>query len=387
MLLVAAPPALEVLETAPLESGLDLREVRNALDVLLVLFDSAHSSIDIAQMYMLYYPPVSRGAALFSLYDALKAAAQRGVKVRILLDSTILEDNPAPTYSRMRDSLSRFPGIEVRACDLRPFSRYSECMMHAKYIVIDGSIAVIGSHNWSYSAFADNRELSLLVRNSGIARTLDRVFATDWLVAHRDSIAPHSPAPTVMPAGLTLVVTAPTRLRDSTLLSTADALRMVFARARTSLDIEVNSLTTRVDFGGAKRFALLDSLLRDAASRRVRVRLLVDRWAYECEPGLFRNLNRVDGIEVRVIDISELGPNPQTGTVHAKLVIADGSRALLGSATFSQRQLLECRNVGLLIEPSTQIPFETNRQIKQVVAQLQSVFEKDWRSPYCFAPR
>jgi phosphatidylserine/phosphatidylglycerophosphate/cardiolipin synthase-like enzyme len=100
----------------------------------------------------------------------------------------------------------------------------------------------------------------------------------------------------------------------------------------------------------------------------------VDKWAYDLEPSLFRRLNNTDNIQVRIIDISELGSLPGTGSVHAKLVIADGQRALLGSATFSQRQIMECRNVGLLVED------------QKVVGQLQAVFETDWNSRYSFKP-
>jgi phospholipase D3/4 len=398
----AAGPQIEVLETAPNGSDLDLRELRNAIDVFPGLFTEAESTIEISQMYMLWYRSESRGAILFSFYDRLIEAARRGVKVRILLDSTTLEGNASPTYGRMRDSLNRFPGIEVRAVDFRPLSQYPECMLHTKYLIIDGRVSVIGSHNWSYSAFTDNRELSLLVRDAMTARQLRHVFETDWLVAKGgfppvvsgdtvpesgdtirdlsgDTIpnrgdSGHVPSSGHVRGTLTLVVSSPDRLRDSTLLSTVDALRRITGKARLNLDIEVNSLTTRVDFGDSKRFLLLDSLIRKAAWNTVRVRLLVDKWAYDFEPQLFRSLNNVDNIQVRIIDISDLGPNPGTGSAHAKLVIADAQSALLGSATFSQRQIMECRNVGLLVED------------RQPVGQLQKVFERDWNSPYCFKP-
>jgi phosphatidylserine/phosphatidylglycerophosphate/cardiolipin synthase-like enzyme len=378
---------IEVLETAPLGSRLDLPDLRNALDVLPGLFARAESTIEISQMYMLYYRPESQGRILFLLYDALIAAAQRGVRVRILLDSTTLEANSGPTYQKMRDSLARVGGIEVRACDPRPYSEYPECMLHAKYIVVDRRLTVIGSHNWSFSAFADNRELSLLVRDTTIARQLQGVFETDWntraglaqVSGPRSQVlrseTPNLELPTRSSrSGVVLVVTSPAKLRDSTLLSTTDALRRVFGKARSSLDLEVNSLTTRADFGDAKQFTLLDSLLRAAADRGVRIRLLVDCWAYDCEPDLFRRLNQVDRIRVRVIDISELGPNPKTGTVHAKMVVADRAIILIGSATFSQRQLLECRNVGLLVER------------RDIAAQLEMVFDTDWNSKSCFRP-
>lgn len=376
---LASGPRAEVLETAPQGSELDLPGLRNALDVFPDLFASAESLIEISQMYMLWYRPESRGAILFAFYDRLIEAARRGVKVRILLDSTTLESNPSPTYRRMRDSLNRIPGIEVRAVDFRPYSRYPECMLHTKYIIVDASTCVIGSHNWSYSAFADNRELSLLVKDTAIAHELRWVFDTDWLVAVRefsDSLRNAVPRASGRSSDslLTLVVTSPFRLSDTTVLSTADALRRTVGQARSKLDIEVNSLTTRIDFGEGKHFLLLDSLLRKVAGKGVSVRLLVDKWAYDVEPQLFRNLEDVNNIEVRVIDISELGPLPGTGTVHAKLVIADGKRALLGSATFSQRQIMECRNVGLLVKD------------RAVIADLQKVFDKDWNSAYCFRP-
>jgi phosphatidylserine/phosphatidylglycerophosphate/cardiolipin synthase-like enzyme len=368
----ARPPELEILETAPAGTELDLPDIRNAIDVLPDLFARAEFSIDVAQMYMLYYRPESRGALLFSLYDALVAAAGRGVSVRILLDSTTLEDNPGPTYTRMRDSLSRFPGIAVRAVDLRPYSAYPECMMHAKYVIIDKRIAVIGSHNWSFSAFADNRELSVLVPDSAVARQLASVFETDWRVARGDTHQVRAGA--AGKSELQLVVTSPSSLADGTVPSTVHALQQVFGSAVHSLDLEVNSLTTRVDFGPTHKFVLLDSLLRRTAARGVRIRVLVDKWAYDFEPGLFRSLNRVENITVRIIDIAAVGPNPATGSVHDKLVIADDKQAFLGSATFSQRQLLECRNVGLLIAD------------RKIVAQLRSVFERDWDSHYCYRP-
>jgi phosphatidylserine/phosphatidylglycerophosphate/cardiolipin synthase-like enzyme len=373
-LLLAAP--IQVLETAPLETELDSRDIRNAIDVLPGLIAEADSSIDLAQFYLLYYEPDSRGAILFSLYDALIAAARRGVTVRVLLDSTILEQNRGRLYSRMRDSLSRVPGIAVRASDLRPLSRTRECQMHAKYLVIDSRVSVIGSHNWSYSAFCDNRELSLLIRDTAIARDLTLVFETDWRVAARDStehaaVRPSERQSTALPA---LVVTSPHDLSDSSRLSTISALKRLFSSARSSIDLAVNSITLRTDFGSAPRYGFIDSLIRDAARREVRVRLLVDRWSADREPRLLRTLNNIDHVQVRVIDIADIGPNPRTGTAHAKLVIADRAHALVGSATLSQRQLLECRNVGLLTDDS------------HAVKTLQSVFDRDWNSQYTSQP-
>lgn len=370
--LLSSAPEYQVIETAPLESELDLREVANARDVLPGLFAQAESSIAIATMYLLWYPAESRGRQLFVLYDELIAAARRGVKVRILLDSTTLEANRTPTYQRMRESLNQIPGITVRALDLRPYSRYAGCLLHAKYIVIDNRIAVIGSHNWSYGAFADNRELSLLIRDTAVTRQLSQLFEQDWQLAATHQAEPLQP--TAGAAGAELVVTAPSGLSAVPLLSTREALARLCSSAQKGLVIEVNSLTSRADFGSESEFRWTESLLTATADRGVRIRLLVDKWAYEQEPELLRRLNRQPNLAVRVIDIAPSGPNPRTGTVHCKLVIADERRALLTSATLSQRQLLECRNVGVMIEQPG------------VVRQLQQIFDTDWSSPYTFRP-
>ncbi len=361
----------EVVETAPLGSELESASVANAIDRFPELFAEAESSISIAQMYMLYYPPTSRGRLLYRLYDALLAAAARGVEVRILLDSTILEGNPSRTYHRIGRFFSDVPGIEVRSCDLRQFSVYDECMMHAKYFVVDGRTAVLGSHNWSYGAFADNRELSLVVRDSGFARSLARVFDVDWGVAMGDT--GRGGFGDIEPGDIRLAVAGPAGLRTGIGLTVVAALADFVGGCRTSLDVEINSLSSRVDFGPGERFGLVDSLLRSAAGRGVRVRLLADRWAWEHDPGLLSSLDSVPGIEVRAIDIRSAGPNPAAGTVHGKLVIGDGCRALVGTATFSQRQLLECRNVAVTVGD------------RSTVSVLREVFERDWGSRYARA--
>jgi phosphatidylserine/phosphatidylglycerophosphate/cardiolipin synthase-like enzyme len=383
VLLLAAGPQVQVLETGPLGSELDQPPVRNALAAFPEFFNQARKTIDIAEMYVLYYPPESKGRAVYPLYDALIAAAQRGVRVRVLLDSTTLESGAGETYLRMRRALSEVPGIEVRACDLRRFSRYHDCLMHAKYFVVDGRLAVIGSHNWSFAGFTDNVELSLAIDDSTMAGQLAQVFETDW---RPESKSPDGDSPGLRAdakphrgqsprfGSPTVVVTGPSALRDSSCLSTHDALSRVCAAADATFDIIVNSISTRVDFGTGPRYGFVDSLLRDADRRKVRVRLLVDKWALEHDSALLRSLDSLPNVEARVADISALGPNQKTGSVHAKLVIADRKTVLLGSATFSQRQIEECRNVGVLLSDTA------------TAAVLTDLFERNWFSVFCRKP-
>jgi len=369
---VRAASVVRVVGTAPAGSGLESPGIVRALDFFPELFAGAESTIDIAQMYMLYYEPASPGRALDVLYDGLIAAARRGVRVRILLDSATAESNPGPAYGRIADFLGRVAGIEVRFCDLRPYSDYPDCIMHAKYLIIDRRLVVAGSHNWSFSAFTDNLELSLVVDDTGTAARLLGVYEQDWQVAGGGPGAEPDGAGPDRVTGL--VVTTPAKLRAPPGRSTAEVLGEMAAGAESTLDVAVNSFSVRVDFGEARRYGFVDSLMRAAAGRGVRVRLLVDRWAREHDPGALVALDSVPGIAVRVLDIRPAGPSRGTGSAHAKLVVADRRSALVGSATLSQRQVEECRNVGLL----TRDP--------DAVATLGDWFGRAWSSGFARAP-
>lgn len=378
----ATAGSIHFIETAPLESELDDRNIPNAIDVMPELIARAESTLEVAQMYILYYPPESKGSLLYRLYDAITAAAARGVRVRIMLDSTVLEDNPNERFRRFRERIDEYPGITVRPVDLRPLSRYPKCLMHAKYLVVDRQTAVIGSHNWSFGGMADNLELSLMIEDSALAAVVWRVFEEDWQSQSARNAASgfpgnDTPKPAAEPGTtpqLRLAVAGPAKLTMPDMLQMIEALTIVIAGAESTLDIEVNNISPRVDFGEQDRFTLVESLLQNAAARGVRIRLLVDRWAHIHESLFIRRLDSIPGIDVRVMEISRAGPNAGAGTLHAKFVLADRRRFILGSATLSHRQLTECRNLAVLVEDST------------AARKLTGIFERAWFSVYAIRP-
>ena len=75
---------LEVIETAPIGSRLDDPGIRNALDVLPELFAGAESTIDVAQMYMLWYPVGSRGRVIDAVWLGFVATLAHTLSVIIL---------------------------------------------------------------------------------------------------------------------------------------------------------------------------------------------------------------------------------------------------------------------------------------------------------------
>ncbi len=109
------------------------------------LIDSARSSIDV--MMFLVSDTTEGFGEPGGLLAVLCDAYSRGVQVRVLLNTIEISNQEAIEFLQTR-------GIPVKKAD-----RYS----HTKLIVIDDAITVIGSHNWTSSAFGSNYEASILI--------------------------------------------------------------------------------------------------------------------------------------------------------------------------------------------------------------------------------
>ena len=100
--------------------------------------------------------------------DALANASARGVDVRIILEKRV----SGGTNMEAHDALSA-AGIQVQ------WAPFSFKLVHSKLLIIDGQIAVVGSHNLSNSALTGNREISVLLQGS-IVSELVKLFERDW---------------------------------------------------------------------------------------------------------------------------------------------------------------------------------------------------------------
>jgi phosphatidylserine/phosphatidylglycerophosphate/cardiolipin synthase-like enzyme len=103
--------------------------------------------------------------------DALVAAAQRGVHVRVLLD---------PTQPQNAASLQV---LESAGALVRFYAQAGDELLHAKLAIFDDAIVLFGSCNWSRSGFTRNHELDLLVHEATLARTFLARVEQDWLTS------------------------------------------------------------------------------------------------------------------------------------------------------------------------------------------------------------
>ncbi|RME10915.1 MAG: PKD domain-containing protein [Bacteroidetes bacterium] len=100
-----------------------------------------------------------------SLLNALLAARQRGVNVRVVADNgAMLEAEYAPYYQALVDA-----GIPVVA---DPFT----ALEHNKFAIIDGQIVWSGSTNWTDTGFTLNMNNSVVFTDTYIALAYQREF-------------------------------------------------------------------------------------------------------------------------------------------------------------------------------------------------------------------
>ena len=99
--------------------------------------------------------------------DALKRAKERGVKVIVLVDGHIKTNAEAI-------KILRSDGIVVR-CVSKPYKHF-----HAKFIIVDNRLIIVGSHNLTNSALLFNREVSVVIENKVLSSELRSIFFEDF---------------------------------------------------------------------------------------------------------------------------------------------------------------------------------------------------------------
>jgi cardiolipin synthase A/B len=109
--------------------------------------------------------------------ERIAAAAQRGVRVRILCGGKhgISDWDILDTFSSLR--LLQYLGVKVH--------KQKNLRLHAKLILVDQKHALVGSMNIDRSAFDLRRELGTMLTDRGIIEGLSAVFESDWALSHK----------------------------------------------------------------------------------------------------------------------------------------------------------------------------------------------------------
>ncbi len=303
--------------------------VSNATDAQLLTggeatFSALHTAIDAAQKHVhaAYYvfDPDRVGLPLL---DSLLRAAQRGVKVRLLVDSV-----GSPSLKKKHTAALRKAGAEVtyfhpfRLATLRPLLNLR---LHRKIVVVDGCIGFVGGINitedehegLNSTAFHDHH----LRLEGQVVNWLQTLFAEDWTYATRRPLADDDLYP-AMAAGAIA-----TQIVGSGPEGLWEPIHRLYLHAIASSHSRVWLATPYFVPGEAALFAL-----SNAALRGVDVRIMVPRRS-DSLLVTFAARSYFDDLLEAGVRIYEYQPR----MLHSKTLLVDDDCAVVGSANFDQR--------------------------------------------------
>jgi phosphatidylserine/phosphatidylglycerophosphate/cardiolipin synthase-like enzyme len=116
--------------------------------------------------------------------QAVVAAARRGVKVRVLLDSTWYnvqgdEDRDNDDVALWLNALAAREGLDIVAKVINLETTGLQ-KIHAKGVIGDDSEVFVGSINWTENSFKGNREVGVVVKHPRVAGYYADLFRRDW---------------------------------------------------------------------------------------------------------------------------------------------------------------------------------------------------------------
>lgn len=358
----AQVPATRLVQSIPAETDLADPALPFTKDVWVDMIRGAKTSVEAAEFYVTSRP----GSALEPVLAELEKAGARGVKVRFLLSSKMLAQDPA-SVARIR----RIPGAEVRSFDL---TGVSKGVLHAKYFVVDGREAFLGSQNFDWRALEHIHELGVRTSDARIVPRLSELFAIDWRFTESRKLPdlPAQPPITARPA--VELVASPPFLTPKEIRPASEALVELLGQARQTVRVQL--LVYSPISGQDHYWPVLDNALRAAAVRGVKVRLLVSDWVLggRSLPHL-KALTLIPNLEVKVASIPEAkeGHIPYARVIHSKYLVADETHLVLGTSNWEEGYFTESRNIELIFRDSP------------MAAQAARIFDRLWDSRYAFA--
>ncbi|HXV84390.1 MAG TPA: phospholipase D-like domain-containing protein [Candidatus Binatia bacterium] len=259
-----------------------------------------------------------------ALLAAVTAAQKRGVKVRVML-------NPARRGGEPENELTRKKlekaGVEV--IDSNP----AFAVTHEKSMVVDNEIAFVKSLNWETKNLTETRDYAVVTGNNEEVREITDCFEADW---HRKKFDP------------------------------AKQPRLIWCnyngRDRIADFIDDTKHTLFVQNERYQDAVIIERLVR-AASRGVKIHVMAR------PPHTLKKEKLVEGVGgIRILnDVGVKVHKLKHLKLHAKMLLADGKRAVVGSINLSPGSFDSRRELAIEVTD------------KHVVKRLHHVADHDWK--------
>ncbi len=368
----AEPPLLhgniQLVESVPVETMLDLPDVPDARDVWPDMIASARTSLDIEVFYVSADP--DRPDALDTVLAELAAAADRGVRIRLIADKGFYR-----TYPKWVDEIGALPGAEARLFNAR--AAWGG-VQHAKFFLMDGRTVFVGSQNWDYRALEHIHELGVRIDGPEPTRAVQAIFEWDWALSGDET-----PPDTTVSAGPWRLAT---RGRGEVFVSLAasppaglpkgiphDEPLLVELIDRAEKELRLHLLSYNPSSRGGHYYETLENALRRAAARGVNVRIILSNWSKrEYMQPYVKSLAVLNNIDVKFTNIPPWsgGFVPFGRVEHPKYLVKDGDEAWLGTSNWGYSYFHTSRNLSFFIEGEA------------VAGDMVRFFDTSWTSPY-----
>jgi len=273
--------------------------------------------------------------------DVVDAHA-RGVRVRMLVDES---DWAASITEKNRPALEHLvrSGIDARFDD-------PSVTTHAKLVIVDRAVVIVGSTNWNRYAFTDQEQANVKIDDERVAGAFAEWFDRLWEEGDGGVLEP--------PMGAARTSEGPTIIPlpdgDGSTVYASFVLDLL-GRATRSIHAVLYRVSVYTGYVDSIANELLDALVR-AAGRGVDVRVLIDDCQFYADSAAANLTSALylyqHGIRVRFDRPEE--------TTHAKLLVIDGEHVVLGSTNWNYYALernVEA-NVALLAMPAVADVFE-----------------------------
>jgi len=363
-------PGFELVHTVPVDTQLGTADLRQPGPVWIQLFDGAKSRIDIGQFYAADHP----GSVMDKVIEHLEAAGKRGVKIRFLLEEKGVRLSEASTLERLK----AIPNLTFR---ILPYGKLSGGIIHAKYMVVDGKQAFIGSQNFDWRSLEHIHETGLLISDANVVAQTQAIFEQDWqaqaALADNQPVALPATGATPARAGNYLVA-SPQRYNPPGVGDSQLELPRLLGEAKKEVRVQLLDYAP-LSYGPDRTrpyYAMIDNAVRAAAARGVSIKLMVSNWNTEAlELPYLKSLAVLPNVEVKIVTLPEAkqGFIPYARVIHSKTMEIDGQVAWVGTSNWLGGYFDNSRNLEVVMRSEA------------MAKRVGDLHEQLWDGPYAKA--
>ncbi|MCG8709624.1 phospholipase [Brenneria sp. 4F2] len=362
-------PGYELVYTSPTETSLGAPDLRQPDAVWSALFAGARDTVALGEFYVAN----KKGSRLDAVLQHLREAGERGVRIRFLLE----EKGIALSTPETIEQLKAIPNLELRVI---PFGKLSGGIVHAKYMLVDGKRAYVGSQNFDWRSLEHIHETGLLIDDPTVVAQLYAIFEQDWqtqaALAQGLQVSPIAETRSSDSARAdNYLVASPKAFTPPGIINSEEELPRLLAQAKTRIRIQVMDYVP-LSYGPNRTrpyYAVIDNAIRSAAARGVHVELMVANW-YTKKPNIdyLKSLQVLPNIEVKVVTLPEASSGfiPFARVIHSKLMTIDEQKTWIGTSNWAGGYLDNSRNLEIVL----QNPVMTSR--------VDALYTQLWNSEY-----